>query len=184
MASPGSIQLLLGPASSFFGRQTNVRCSVLATSVGWLLCMIGPREDGRIEGLEGRRPGYLLFLDADLDELPRLFLSSLHPVDLGGFCERRLLLDPFFDYACHAFLLSAPDPLAYAVPDVANSAGSPAIVQAYILGSCPCLIFFLIRFLPRVMCFRTSFSTCLAFFAFTDASMSLWSWTAAVAFLP
>ena len=35
-ASPGSIQLLVGPVSSLAGVQMNVRCSVRATSEGWL----------------------------------------------------------------------------------------------------------------------------------------------------
>ena len=37
-ASSGAIQLLVGPASSLFGVQMNVRCSVRATSCGALRC--------------------------------------------------------------------------------------------------------------------------------------------------
>ena len=37
-ASSGAIQLLLGPASSFFGVQMKVRCSTRATSFGFERC--------------------------------------------------------------------------------------------------------------------------------------------------
>src|SRR5216683_2105682 len=38
LAAPGSIQLFVGPASSFSEEQMNVRCSVRATSFGLLRC--------------------------------------------------------------------------------------------------------------------------------------------------
>ena len=41
-ASAGAIQLLVGPASCFSRLAMKVRCSVRATSVGWLRCRVDP----------------------------------------------------------------------------------------------------------------------------------------------
>ena len=41
-ASAGAIQLLVGPASSFSRLAMKVRCSVRATSEGWLRCRVDP----------------------------------------------------------------------------------------------------------------------------------------------
>ena len=87
-------------------------CRVAAVDVG-----IG--EDGRVEGLKGRPAGDLFFLYADLDELPHLFFSSLHPVDLSGFVSLACSSTHFSTMPDMVSPLGA-DPLAYAIPDVAN----------------------------------------------------------------
>ena len=69
-ASPGDIQLLFGPASSLFFVQTNVRCSVRATSCGGRAVQVAA--------------GQLLLVE--LDELSRrqALLGELRALGLGA----------------------------------------------------------------------------------------------------
>ena len=95
--SAGSIQLLVGPASSAIREQMNVRSSTRATSLG---SDRARKLSGRLSGIE---PDERAGVDQLLAELVVLLLRPVAPVHPGRLAELDGFRHPFASRSCRTY---------------------------------------------------------------------------------